>query len=77
MPEEIVAVYPKPRRYRDHSDRPWRVDYDLAYDGGGSQFSQYYRTKFGARFSIWRQMHVASWGGSAKLIWTGRTPKPF
>ena len=68
--EDVVAVYPKPRRHRDHPDRPWRVHYALVHDGGGSSWSGHYRTSRGARMSIWWNMHVASWGGSAVLVRT-------
>lgn len=50
----------------EHTCR-WRVDFDLAYDGGGSSWTQYYRTKIGARISMLWNCHVASWGGSAEL----------
>lgn len=48
----------------------WRVDFhNLAYDGGGSQsWTQYYRTKLGALFSKFWNLHVSSWGGDAHLI---------
>lgn len=47
----------------------WRVDFqNLAYDGGGSEsWTQYYRTKIGARISRWWNLHVSSWGGMAIL----------
>lgn len=68
MSEEIIARYPKPYQERDMSDRPYRVDYELAYDGGGSRWSGHYRTLWGARFSIWWNMHISSYGGSAALV---------
>ena len=71
MTEKVVARYPKERFYNEHAERPWRVDYDLAYDGGGSRWHKYYRTRWGARISIWRNLNVSSWGGSAVLVWTG------
>lgn len=71
MAEEIVEVWPKPVYRNQHTERPWRVDYSLAYDGGGSSFSQWYRTRRGARISAWWHMHVRSWGGSAKLVRQG------
>ena len=52
--------------------RRWRMHYDLAYDGGGSEFDQYYRTRFGARWSAFWHLHFRSWGGSAKLFDEGR-----
>jgi hypothetical protein len=45
----------------------WRVDFDLAYDGGGSAWAQYYRTKLGARLSMFWNRFIASWGGKAEL----------
>jgi hypothetical protein len=47
----------------------WRVDFkSLAYDGGGSgSWTQYYWTKFGARFSMFWNLHISSWGGNAEL----------
>lgn len=47
----------------------WRVEFkDLAYDGGGSaSWTQYYRTKFGAYFSMYRNVYISSWGGKAEL----------
>lgn len=47
--------------------RPYRVDYDLAYDGGCSIWSGYYRTQVGARVAAWWNVHVSSWGGTAAL----------
>lgn len=55
------------RRFLKTTDRPWRMHYDLAYDGGGSEFDQYYRTKFGAKFSAFFHLYFRSWGGSAEL----------
>lgn len=66
--EQVVERWPKPRKARDVSNLPWRVDYDLAYDGGGSRWSGYYRTRTGARLSVWWNLHMRSWGGSAKLV---------
>lgn len=45
----------------------WRVDFDLAYDGGGAAWTQYYKTKIGACFSMVWHKYVASWGGKAEL----------
>lgn len=52
----------------EHTCR-WRVEFkDLAYDGGGSEsWTQYYRTKLGAYFSMYRNVYVSSWGGRAAL----------
>ena len=61
-------LYPRPRREKDKSGRRWRVDYDLAYDGGGSgPFINYYRTRKGAKIAAFWNIHVSSWGGSAIL----------
>ena len=67
-------LYPSPRREarlaRRQSKaelRTWRVDYDLAYDGGGGCWSAYYRTRVGARIAAWWNVHVSSWGGTAVL----------
>jgi hypothetical protein len=61
-------LYPKePRRRRDKSGRRYRVDYDLAYDGGGSEWSGYYRTHLGARIAAFYNYHLASYGGRAAL----------
>lgn len=51
----------------------WRVDFtNLAYDGGGLEsWTQYYWTKLGARISMFWNLHIASWGGSAKLTKVG------
>jgi len=43
------------------------MEYNLAYDGGGSRFDVYYRTAFGARWSAFWHLHFRSWGGSARL----------
>lgn len=48
--------------------RPWGVRFDLAYDGGGDAWTQFYRTKLGARISILWNKHIASWGGTAVLF---------
>lgn len=62
-----TRLYPRPRRHKDKSGRPWRVDYDLAYDGGGQSWSGFYRTIVGARIAAFWNVQVASWGGSAVL----------
>ena len=62
-----VEHFPKPKPVRDHSHRPWRVDYDLAYDGGGTTWTGYYRGRRRAILAIWWQRNVASWGGTADL----------
>ena len=61
-------LYPRPRHTRDKSTRPWHVDYELAYDGGGAQWVGHYRTKTGAHIAAWWNVHIASWGGSAILF---------
>lgn len=61
-------LYPKERPQPDHSDRRWRLDCQLAYDGGGSEWSGYYRTLWGARLAAWWHYHIASWGGSIVLV---------
>lgn len=65
-------LYPKERPEKGMSRRRWRVDYDLAYDGGGSRWSDYYRTRFGAKVSAWLNVRLRSWGGSAILFDTFR-----
>lgn len=67
-------IYPSPRRVarleRRQSraeKRRYRVDYALAYDGGGSGWSGYYRTRAGAKVASWWNVHVLSWGGTAVL----------
>lgn len=62
-------IYPRtPRKRRDKTGRRWRVDYDLAYEGGGdSQWSGYYRTRLGALISAWINEYVKSYGGNAVL----------
>jgi len=47
----------------------WQVKFiGLAYDGGGyASWTQYYRTKIGARISMFWNLYVSSWGGIAKL----------
>jgi len=62
-------LYPKPESPKsDHSDRPWGIKFDLIYDGGSDKWTQYYRTKIGARISAWWKYHISSWGGSANLF---------
>lgn len=46
----------------------WGVDFSLAYDGGGSEFTKFYRTKVGAFISIWWKKNVFSWGGTHNLF---------
>lgn len=55
--------------HRSRLTRSWGVKFDLAYDGGGrGTWTQYYRTKLGARISMFWHKEVASWGGSAVLF---------
>lgn len=68
MSAEPVKTYPAFRPQRDHSDRRWHVRYDLAYDGGGSQWVGYYRTFTGAKLAVWWNRNVASWGGTAAIF---------
>jgi hypothetical protein len=69
-------IYPKKSKERkDVSDRIWRIDYNLIYDDGTLQFSQYYRTRFGALWSAFWHEHLRSWGGSAVLIHQPSEPK--
>lgn len=69
MSDQPVWTNDWPRRARPqhNSARRWRVDYDLAYDGGGTRFTLYYRTRFGARWAAFWHEHVRSWGGTVKL----------
>lgn len=64
----VRKSYPTHRPERDHSERRWRVRYNLAYDGGGSDWVGCYRTLLGAKFAVWWNRNVASWGGSADLV---------
>lgn len=46
----------------------WEVEFDLAYDlGGAPPWTKQYRTKIGARISMFWNKNIASWGGTAKL----------
>lgn len=58
----------KTTRSDSKSKRPWGIRFDLAYDSGGEEWTQYYRTKIGARISAWFQNYVASWGGTAIMF---------
>lgn len=64
----MIRLYPRELRTWDLSGRRWRVDYWLAYDGGGGEWSGYYRTRRGAKLAAWWNYHLASYGGSADLI---------
>jgi hypothetical protein len=65
---KLVKRYPVDRPGRDHSGRRWHVHYNLAYDGGGSDFTSYYRTLWGAKIAVWWNRHVFSWGGTAEIF---------
>lgn len=56
------------RGWYDNVEWGWAVVYELAYDGGGSDWWQYYRTRHGALVSAWWNLYITSWGGSATLI---------
>ena len=50
------------------------VEYDLAYEGGGSRWDGYYKTIWGARLDAFWQSHFPnSYGGSAEIY---PYPKP-
>lgn len=61
-------VLPKEKLFKEHTHRRWHVQYDLAYDGGGSKWTGYYRTKIVAYIAIYWNYYFASWGGSAVLV---------
>lgn len=47
----------------------WGVHFDLAYDGGGNGvWTQYYRTRLGARLSRFWHRSIVSHGGNAVLF---------
>lgn len=52
---------------KDKSHRPLRVEYDLAYDFGGSAWTGYYRTRWGAKIAAFVNLHITSWGGTARM----------
>jgi len=62
------VLYPKPKRAKDKSHRPWRVEYNLTYDGGGSRWTGFYRTRTASRVAAWWNVHLSSWGGDATLV---------
>jgi hypothetical protein len=55
------------RRLERHRRRPWWVVYDLAYDGGGSEWTGYYKARWQALVALWWNRHVTSYGGEARL----------
>lgn len=63
----MEQLYPKEKRIKDKSYRPWRVEYYLVYDGGGVEWTGYYRSYAGAKIAAWWNYHVRSWGGRAAL----------
>lgn len=67
-----MELYPNDKFRDPHLERRWRIDCDLAYDGGGSEWSQGYRTKIGAKIAAFLHYHVFSWGGSIKLVDQGK-----
>lgn len=62
-----MQVYPRERKTRDKSHRRWRMDAELAYDGGGGKWTDYYRTYLGARIAAFYHYHIASYGGSIEI----------
>jgi hypothetical protein len=60
-------LYPRPRREKI-PNRRWRVDYDLAYDGGGTCWSGYYHWKILALIASFWNVYISSWGGTAILF---------
>ena len=64
MPEQL---YPKNRKPKNKSWKPWHIHYDLSYDGGGSRWTGYYRTRTWAKVCAFVETHIRSWGGSAEL----------
>lgn len=65
------------REFRKEEARKRRanfvVEYDLAYDGGGSRWNGYYKTYWGARAAAFWNVRFASWGGDAEIY---PYPKP-
>lgn len=72
-------LYPhRPRSRPDQSYRPWGVEYQLIYDGGGvERWTQYYRTKIGAYISAWWNYYIGSWGGNISLFDNRKPCKDF
>lgn len=66
------TLYPKAAKKKQNQERkyhrPWRVDYELAYEGGDlGCWSGYYRTYTGARIAAFWNQYFASYGGTAIL----------
>jgi hypothetical protein len=67
--EELFPTKVKKSKKERATGRPWRVDYDLTYEGGGAAaFQQYYRTRQGAILSAFFHKFVRSYGGTAILF---------
>jgi hypothetical protein len=67
--EEPILSLPRSKPERDDSGRRYRVEFDLIYDGGGSSWTGWYRTYFGARWAMfWMRRFPFSWGGTAELF---------
>jgi hypothetical protein len=66
----MKELWPRPAKpVKAQVWRKWRVDYQLAYDGGElAMFSTYHRTKFGAYVAAWWHYNIASYGGTATLF---------
>lgn len=61
------VLYPKPRPPKPPSTKPWAVDYELAYDGGGGEWTGYYRWRWSAKAAAWLNHNILSYGGGAAL----------
>lgn len=70
-----MQLYPKEKKPRGVSHRRWRIDAYLAYDGGGTGWTDYYRTLWGAKIAAWYHYHLASYGGSIELTDTFKEDK--
>lgn len=55
------------REKRKRNKANFRVYYSLAYEGGGTDWVGYYRTYFGARVAAFWNLHISSYGGTAKI----------
>ena len=61
-------LYPRSRKLKDKSGRPWHVDYDLGYERGRIAWVGHYRTERGARIAAFWYVRIAPWGGNAILF---------
>lgn len=52
----------------ERPELPWGVHYNLAYDGGGSEWTKYYKTRTRARIAAFWHRNIATWGGTTKLF---------